>query len=261
MFAIAPENKLGIVILCNSENGGSIGSLYRIILEYAAEIKDVESDYNKSYPKYPDYKRNNYVMLEDEILLKDAGCYAAPGMCYVVEIRNHKLSAKIRGMRINLIPQDDGKYMPQIKILGIISKKMKKVRFYFDDVNGHHILVQEQMLSGTRTIIGDRIVPAEISDKWRKRLGDYSMITNIGIQDEEIFTDIRFEIKNDFLMFRFKINPEGNNMEFPLRFINENEGQMMGLGRYSGGVLQFTTNEYGEETLLVYGLQMKKNIQ
>lgn len=259
MFAIAPESQLGIVILSNSENGGGIGSLYRRILEYAAKIKGVESDYKKAYPKYPDYKKINKVKLADEVLLKDTGHYAAPGMCFIIRKRNHKLSAKLRGVRFNLIPQDNGKYLPQLNFLGIINKKLKKVRFYFDNVSGHHILVQEQMLSGSKSIIGDRIVLTEITGVWKKRLGDYTMITNISTIDEEVFSDISLEIKNDFLVFCLTINPEGQKMEFPLRLINENEGQMMGLGRYGGGTLQFIKNENGEETFLVYGLQMKKD--
>lgn len=259
MFAIAPESKLGIVILSNSENGGGIGSLCRIILNDAAKIKGFESDYKKTYPKYPEYKKTNKVKLADEILLKDTGHYAAPGMCFIIEKRNHKLSAKLQGVRFNLIPQDNGKYLPQFNFLGIISKKLKKVRFYFDDVNGHHILVQEQMLSGSKTIIGDKIALSKITDEWKKRLGDYSMINDMSTMDEEIFSDISLEIKNDFLVFCLTINPERQKMEFPLSLINENEGQMMGLGRYGGGTLQFKKNENGEETFLIYGLQMKKD--
>jgi len=243
MFAIAPYSKLGIVILSNSENGGSIGSLCRKILEYAAKIKGVELDIEKAYPKYPDYKKINNVKLTEDELLKDTGYYAAPGMCYIIEKRNQKLSAKLQGVRFNLIPQENGKYLPQIIFLGIISKRLKKVRYFFDDVNGHHILVQEQMFSGSKSIIGDRIVPSEITGDWKKRLGDYSMITNISSMDEEIFSDISLEIKNDFLNFCLTINPEKQKMEFPLKLINENEGQMMGLGRYGGGTLQFTKNK------------------
>jgi len=259
MFAIAPESKLGVVILSNSENGGGIGSLYRRILESAAKIKGVESDYKKTYPKYPEYKKISSVRLADSELLKDTGHYAAPGMGYVIGIRNHKLSAKMHGVRFNLIPQNNGKYLPQLSFLGIISINLKKVRFYFDDVNGHHILVQEQMLSGAKSIIGDRIVLSEINGEWKKRLGDYMMITNISTIDEESFSDISLEIKNDFLVFCLTINPGRQKMEFPLKLINKNEGQMMGLGRYGGGTLQFLKNEIGEETLLIYGMQMKKN--
>ncbi len=164
----------------------------------------------------------------------------------------------MHGVRFNLIPQDNGKYLPQLSFLGIIGINLKKVRFYFDDVNGHHILVQEQMLSGSKSIIGDRIVLSEIKGEWKKRLGDYTMITNISTMDEESFSDISLEIKNDILIFCLTINPGRQKMEFPLRLINENEGQMMGLGRYGGGTLQFSKNEIGEETLLVYGMQMKK---
>lgn len=259
VFAIAPESKLGIVILSNSERGGGIGSLYRKILEDAAKIKGFESDYNKTYPKYPDYKKINKVRLADDELLKDTGHYAAPGMCFIIEIRNHKLSSKINGIRVNLIPLDNGKYLPQLNFLGIISKKLKKIRFYFDDVNGHHILIQEQMLSGSKSIVGDRIVLSEITGEWKKRLGDYMMITNISTMDKEIFSDITLELKNDFLVFCLTINPERQKMEFPLSLINENEAQMMGLGRYGGGVLQFIKNENGEETFLIYGLQMKND--
>jgi hypothetical protein len=259
MFAIAPESKLGIVVLSNSENGGGIGSLFRRILEYAATIKGVESDIMKPYPKYPDYKKITRIEVADEVLAKEVGHYAAPGMSYIIGIRNHKLSTKMRGVRFNLIPLDNGKYLPQIKLLGIISKRLKKVRMYFDDVNGHHILVQEQMLSGSKAIVGDRIIPSKITGEWEKRLGHYSMITNISMIDEEIFSDIALEMKREYLVFRLTINPEKEEMEFPLRLINDNEGRMMGLGRYGGGVLQFKTNENGEEILLLYGLQMERD--
>ncbi len=260
MFAIAPESKLGIVILSNTESGGGIGSLYRKILEDAAKIKGFESNYKNIYPKYPEYKKINKIKLTDDDLLKDTGHYAAPGMFYNIEKRNNKLSAKLRGVRFNLIPLDDGKYLPQIKFLGIISKKLKKERYYFDDVNGHHILVQEQMLSGSKSIIGDRIVLSEIPDEWEKRLGDYTMINNINTMDKKIISDITLKRKNNLLIFRLKINRGGGHkMEFLINPINENEGQMMGLGRHGGGTLQFIKNKNGEETLLVYGIQMKKD--
>ena len=260
MFAIAPESKLGIVILSNTESGGGIGSLYRKILEDAAKIKGFESNYKNTYPKYPEYKKINKVKLADDELLKDTGQYAAPGMFYSIKKRNHKLSAKLRGVRFNLIPLDNGKYLPQLSFLGIIHKNLKKVRFYFNDVNGHHILVQEQMFSGSKSIIGDRIVLFEIPGEWEKRLGDYTMITNINTVDKEIISDITLKRKNDFLIFRLTINRGGRQkMEFLVNPINENEGQMMGLGRFGGGVLQFIKNKNGDETLLVYGLQMKKD--
>jgi len=258
MFAIAPESKLGIVILSNSVNGGGIGSLCRKILEYAAKIKDVESDIKKTYPKYPNYKKINKIKVADKVLLKETGHYAAPGMSFIIGVRNHKLSSKIQGARFNLIPLDNGKYLPQINFLGIINKRLRKERFYFDDVNGHHILVQEHMISGSKSIVGDRIEPSRITGKWKKRLGDYSLINNISTMDYDIFSDISLEIKNDFMVFCLTINPERQKMEFPLRLIDENEGQMMGIGRYGGGVLQFTINDNGEDTLLIYGLQMKK---
>jgi len=260
MFAIAPESKLGIIILSNSENYSSMRSLYRQILEDAAKVKGFEPKYKRTYPKYPEYKKINRVKFPDGDLVNNTGNYAAPGMCFIIEKKGYKLSSQIGSRRFNLLPLDDGKYLPMFKLLRIIPINLRKVRFYFDNVNGRNILVQEQMLSGSRSIMGERIEVSEITEDWKKRLGNYTLINSISTLDEEIITDIIIKINHDFLVFCCTINPGEQKMEFMIKPINENEGVMMGLGRHGGGTLQFKKNENGEETLLIYGLYLKRII-
>ncbi len=255
MIAFAPEIDMGIVILTNAAAGNSICSLYDDILEKVAEIKGYTE--TKKYDEDGDYPTKKIKLATDN-LKKYTGTYALPIEAYEISLNKNKLEMTIQDTRVKLIPVADSTFIPKVLLVGPLGIKIKQVRFYFDEVAGEHLLIQEEVETGEKEILGQKITLPEIPQEWKNRYGKYEIL-NADSADYPMFEDFELRENKGKIEFVFTINFDNNPTFKPALIpVNDSLAYISGLGRQGGQSVRVMENDAGEDILYYSGYQLKK---
>ena len=255
MVAFAPETDMGIVILTNAAGGKSICKLYDDILEDAAALKGfVPNDNSGDDNVHPSKK----VKIPAENLRHFTGTYALPIEAYEVSLNKNNLELTIQDTRVKLIPVADSMFIPKVLLLGPLGIKIKQVRFYFDEVAGEHLLIQEEVETGAKEILGQRIKLPEIPQAWENRYGKYEII-NADSADYPMFENFELREQEGKMEFVFTINFDNNPTFKPALIpVNDTLAYISGLGRQGGQAVRVMQTDKGEEILYYSGYKLKK---
>jgi len=256
-LAIAPETKLGVVVLTNSENGGELNRIAIAILEKIAQDKGIAVN---SQPVKNQRDKLERIHLTTEELAKYSGWYTMPGFVYRIDAKNGKLHTNIQGLKVNLLPQTGNNFKPQIVLLKAIPIQMRKVSTHFESIANEQIIVQSEAPDFARSIFGQKVELTPITNRWKTRLGIYT-ITNAKEGDLPFFNNFELLENDGVLILQFKVFDDKQPLQLGMQILTDNLAYGLGIGRQGGYALQVTEDADGNEVLRFSGLILKKKLK
>ena len=246
-LSLLPEQKLGVIILTNSDEASQfITQLGTRALELAYETKygaPPTRDTAKQKPKP--------VRLSHDDLARYAGPYAMfNGQLGAITVDGGQLKTSLFGMNFTLHPISVDTFMPKASVaFGLISIPIDTLSVRFQTVQGKDVAV----LNGLPAPFAfERVPSTDISGAWRKRVGMYQTDTS----DEQFnFKQAELATESGILVFKVVIaSKNGIDLEakvtFALQVVSDHEAVVAGIGNGEGGMMRAVDSSDGTE--LVY---------
>jgi CubicO group peptidase (beta-lactamase class C family) len=247
-----PDHKLGVVVLSNSASGGSVvNDVATEALKLALEAKT-----GIQQPKRQTLE-TSASPLSKEDRQAYAGYYTTAFGFAKITSSGDRLRAEILGKRFDLVPRGGGQVGLQYKLLGIFPVKIEQlaeIGLSRANVSGREIL-----LAHTRNqnlLVGEKIAPVPVSEKWMKRIGDYEIVNGEGDALVPMLKKISLRYRDGFLIMKLSM-PEGSAM-VPIAPISDTEAIFLGLGRGLGETIRVLTID-GEERAASSGYVLRKS--
>ena len=251
-LSMLPEQKLGVIILTNSDEASQfITQLGTQALELAYETKygaPPTRDTAKQTPKP--------VRISHDDLARYAGHYAMfNGQLGFISVDGDQLKTSLFDRSFSLQPISADTFLPKANVaFGLISIPIDTLSVRFQTVRGKDVAV----LGGLPAPFAfERVPSADIPDAWRKRVGMYQTDTS-----DEQFDFKRAELtiesgatESGILVFKAVIaskngvDPEAK-VTYALQAISDHEAVVSGIGNGEGGVVRAIDSSNGTE--LVY---------
>lgn len=242
MFMVAPESKLGAVVLANSITADS-QKIAKKLLQMAWEAKNGVKlpGAKKVFVNKPsDFKGTFTTMI---------------GKVDVTEKSKDRYKVRSSAGNFNLNLEEDHRYRLKYRLLGFIPidlEELGEVGLTTEDVAGHHVIIAE--LDNNRFLAGVRVAPHPIHESWKNRLGHYVLLNP---PEPEIFQlkDFELKIEGDYLV-AIKTYSNGALTQI-LRTMNADEALIDGLGRGSGETIRIFNDDEKGEILTHAGLRFR----
>ncbi len=246
---ILPDRKLGVAVMANSPSADAfIHGLAQNALDLALEVKAGRT------PRATGLKVEPQVAtLSDDQRRIYVGRYST--IFGLVQIAEHGASLRAEGMgqHFDLEPGSDGMLGLRYRLWGLFSirpQALADVRVSRASIAGHEVLIG-QRASGGRTLIGERFSPAELSEPWQRRAGEYELIE--GRDDAVTPERVRLRIEDGVMVFSARLAgmPKYKaEWELPIMPVTNTEAVVQGLGRNLGDTIRVLQATDGER--LVY---------
>ena len=170
------------------------------------------------------------------------------------------LEADLLGKTVRLVPRPDGLLGMSYKFLGLFPVSLGELDHVYIDrgmVNGRDIL--KAVVDKNEFLVGERLLPGQIPEKWRQRTGKYEII-NAG--DDTILVDnIRLSIEGGSLTAKYTMPLfTDQTVSLALEPLSETEAVICGLGRGKGETIRVITRE-GRELLAYSGYLLQKKVE
>ena len=250
---LLPEQKLGVVVLANTDTAGQVVSkvateALKLALEAKSGIKQPEQA--KAAP-------TGAGSLSEEALKAYEGRYATIVGVVTISKKSDYLKAEIMGNSFRLVPRPDGLFGLQYKLLGLIPISLGELDHAGigrATVAGRDIV--KANINGQELLVGERIKPVPIPEAWQKHVGEYEIV-NAG--DDVVMVDkVRVRQDNGLFMVDYSV-PLFSNETLSLAIVplSESEAVICGLGRGMGETIRMV-KVGGEEMFRYSGYIFKK---
>lgn len=254
-LVVLPHSKLGVVVLSNSGQEGSL-DLMEIalpVLKLAHEIKTGKTREPVRVTKATDVK--------SEDLKKYEKLYAMTLGVVDVKASDTELELKLLGKTLHATPLSDGSFTPYYKLAGLLPMhpdELKKLKIAFDETgNTPRLKLQRSGVTAMGSLVA--IKPEPILDAWLSRVGDYELL-NPDVEEGYTPKGFIYDEQQGFLFFALEMTSKrynGKIIQFPLKTLTNDQAIIMGQGRSMGeSILVFREN--GEEIIYYSGYKLKK---
>jgi hypothetical protein len=250
-----PEQKLGVVVLSNSESARDIvASLAVGTLKRAFEAKSGIRQREVQKP----------VNAEDPVQRPDLqsyeGWYATIAGPVKITLRSGKLETEVMGKKMRLVPLADGGFGLRYKFLGLVPVSLGDLEYLSmvrATVAGREI-IKAHSISPAKFFVGEKIKSVPVPGKWLQRVGEYE-VANAG--DDIIVPDQpRLRCDDGILFLEYFVSSlDKTAASFALLPVSDTEAIIYGLGRGMGETIRAVTVD-GKEQLYYSGylMRMKK---
>ena len=250
---ILPEQKLGVVVLTNSDTARQVANTIATeTLKLALEVKtgiqqspaiDVVADETSFTP---------------EQIQRYIGSYTTLAGLFTIKRDGDSLIAEAMGEAAELCPRTDGRLGVKYRVFGLIPitiEPLASLGFSLESIAGRDLLIVK---AGTQEqLVGEKFTPVTPSEAWIKRMGEYQLLNRdhdyplfhtvqAGYHDGILFAEIKLTVGMD-RPFRFAIQP-----------ISESEAVMLTSLAGMGETLRFVQSEDGYEVLEFSGYRFRK---
>jgi hypothetical protein len=287
---VLPDQKLGVVVLSNSASAGALVSrvaaeTLKLALEAKAGITQPEPGApDKAAPLAPEEKvaqqpalppggvdvprkpqakggpqpeEKKKGPLTPEQLAAFEGRYATPAGVVPVTSHSDYLVAELPGRSVRLVPRPDGLLGLNYRLLGLFPLslgELDRVGIGRDTVEGHDII--KAVIDGKEILVGERLRPGPIPEKWLGRLGAYEIV-NPG-DDTVLVEKMRLRNDNGLLVVEYAMPLfMKETMTLALAPLSDTEAVISGLGRGRGETIKVVTKD-GEDLLAYGGYVLKR---
>jgi CubicO group peptidase (beta-lactamase class C family) len=254
MLLVLPEQKLGVVVLANSDTAGSV--VNRVAAEAIKLALEVKSGIRQPRQQEP----LQSATLPDAQLRSYEGRYASmAGMIQLTDNSGY-LSTELMGTTMHLIPRSDGMLGLHYRLLGLVPISLGDL----DHVGIGRAAIDEQEILKVRyhgkdflAAVPVRMVP--VPTKWLDRTGEYEIIN--GNSDTMLVDRIRLHFDRGLLLIDFAMPLFfTGTMSQAIEPLSENEAIIQGYGRGMGETIRVIQGSAGE--LLSYsGYLLKRKVE
>ncbi len=246
-LSLLPEQKLGVIILANSDEASQfISKLGTSVLELAYETKYGAPPPQDSVKRAPDP-----VQIPHDELVRYSGHYVMfNGQLGSITVNGDQLETSLFGRSFTLQPVSADTFIPKANVaFGLISIPIDTLSLRFQTVQGKDVAV----LGGLPAPIAfERVRRTEIPNAWRKRMGKYQTDTT---NEQFDFNEAELTTESGILVFKTVLASKNSvdsvsNATIALQAISDHEAVVAGIGNGEGGVVRAVDSENGTE--LVY---------
>ena len=160
--------------------------------------------------------------------------YATAGGLAEIFEDGDRLQARAFGKTFRLIPRVDGLLGLRYFLLGLIPidlGELKDVGLSRASIGGREVLIAR--LGNQELLLGEKINPVPVPEKWLKRVGDYEIVNPEG--DFLLFDHIRLAYEEGLLLFQGSGTLQaGAPVRFPLHPVTDDQAVLFWLGRGLG---------------------------
>jgi len=249
---IHPRRQLGVVLLSNSKEAGSV------LADIAKQALGLLYEYQTGYsaplvpPQYPERHRQDMLAPGDM-----EGYYSTLGGLAHVFMDKQKLKAKIAGKVFSLYQRrPGGLYFLRYRLFGVIPINIRSLAYRGFSVRhlaGETLLISSDTLR-RQEVLGKRIHATAISSAWRERLGRYRILNPLQAVD---VPSGGLMIENGFLIAYAKTS-DGMQLKYVLEPQNDREAIVSGVGRNFGETVDVDFDDDGVETLRFANIVFQK---
>lgn len=250
--AIARESKLGVVVLSNDQASKSfVNKIGEKALELALEAKTGEA----TNPSEAEPAKAQPAEIHDEHLDRYTGNYVVFGQLTPITLNNGHLSLDAFGKHIDLIPVADNKFIPRIKMLGLINIPMSTLSLRFVATQGQHFAVLDGL---PEPFPFERIESQKIPTAWTHRVGTYQAEN----PDPNLeFRDVHLQIEDGMMVASATLSSKGRDnyvVRSALIPVSNDEAVMAGIGNGEGGTIK-AIDDHGTTTLIYSGYRFSRD--
>ena len=246
-LSLLPEQKLGVIILTNSDEASQfITQLGTRVLELAHETR-----YGAA-PHDPLEKTAEPVVVPEDTLAGYTGHYAMfNGQLGSITVNGDQLKTSLFDRSITLQPVSADTFRPKADVaFGLISMPLDTLSVRFQRVQEKQVAV---LYGLPAPFAFERVESAEIPEVWLKRAGRYQATDTTDEQFD--FTQAELAIESGILVFKAVLTPKNGvdpeaGVTVALRVVSDQEAVVAGIGNGEGGVVRAMDSKNG--TQLVY---------
>ena len=243
------KKKMAAIFFVNTVGGMNlVGDAIGNIMK---QVGITQADYGHSYP----YKNQTAIDVSVDSLKAHTGVYVTTTESNVVRFENDKLILNSVYGNFELKPQTNSEFIPGRIYKPDSVKWYSAPRFIFNEVMGYKMLFWQDA-NYKRQPLGHLVVPKEITEIWKSRLGKYKhMVENI-IDGWDKFTEAELSISDNNLL-QLKLFYTSGEYLYYLTIENDNELIFCGFDTHGGETIRFS-KEGQNDIMKLYGLSMKK---
>ncbi|MEL6590473.1 MAG: serine hydrolase domain-containing protein, partial [Bacteroidota bacterium] len=256
-FAWLPEQKLSVVILTNSERGGSLAGPLRskILLEALKNLRELERE-EKEEAEEDESPKIKVKPKADDFLAAQAGYYALGGYPVKFDYNKGRLSGKVQSINAEIVPNNQGSYNPRVKI-GPFGLPQKNQFLAFDEVENQNVI--KIFTTETEALFAVKVEPNPIPEVWAESYGSYLLVDKPD-PDEAYNFMVKLNVSEQdglILIKSVEHEGEGEPMSFGVNPISDDMARVYGLGRNCGGTI-FRYEKDGKRYIRVWGLEFEE---
>lgn len=257
MLRILPEQKLGVVVLANSEGAEEL--VNEVADEALALAMAVKTGERQSYGVVP-AKRSSRSLTEAQ---KEAyeGWYAGTFGLAQIRREGRGLATQVMGRDFELIPREDGAMALEYELFGFFNvgaQTLDKFGLLAKRLGGHELLLAISPTGGG-SIVGTKVRPTPIHPAWRARLGRYEVDPSMPVGDVGVLANVQLSEENGFLTLRFAMTPFPDEVtSLPLQTLSATEAIMQGIGDGLGGTIEAVVGKDGVERIRYGGYLLRR---
>ncbi|MDO4682196.1 MAG: serine hydrolase domain-containing protein [Lautropia sp.] len=256
MLRILPGQKLGVVVLANSEGAEELeNELADEILARAMEVKTGQPQTLGTVPA----KRTKRALTDAQ---KDAyeGWYAGAFGLARITRQGRGLSMQMLGRDFELIPREDGAMALEYELFGFFNvgaQTLDKFGLLHRRLAGQDLLLAIAPTGGG-SIVGTKVSPTPIHPAWQARLGQYE-VDPVPAGDIGVPADVHLTQQDGFLILKFAMPPFVNEVSsLPLKTLSDTEAIMLGIGDGLGGTIEAVMDKDGVERIRHAGYSFRR---
>jgi len=247
---LIPQQKLGVIVLCNADNGGdSVNKIAGIALNLLYRAKTGNTLTRK---KYNPLASKNSNVLPFEL----TGHYASGAGLITINKDGSDYTIDAFGRHFVLKEKANGLFKLQYRLWGFIpwpSSQVDKLVIKPERVDQRQLLTLIQ--HGRQTLIAEKIAPYQIPSSWREWLGALK-ITNP--DDIGVIKNVSLSERDGWLLARFQSDLGiPSNIDILLKPLNDHLAVIAGLGRGQGSSIEIVNHD-GRAHLRFSGYLLEK---
>jgi CubicO group peptidase (beta-lactamase class C family) len=252
-MVMAPEHKLGVIVLTNSSNSTEVVEkvserLMELVLQTRKAVAPPE-------PRQAAVTAPATSLPREDIV----GQYATALGLISVKLHNGRYHAQMLGKSLTLTRQPEGLFAPEYRFLGLIPipiSVLKEARMTTAKISGRHLAIAYYRNQAHR--LGERIEPVRLSPVWRKRLGEYQPVEQDLLLELVKFSSVALTHSDGLLYFRYRVPGWlGMVANIAVKPVSDTELVVEGTGWLMGETVQ-VMQRGGKETLRYSGYEFRR---
>ena len=234
-MVILPDQKLGVVLLANSNTAGPL--VYEVAEQTLKLALEARAGIQAPRPAAVVAPITS-VAVAPAILQKYVGDYSLMGTLAHISRSGDHLQLQVLDHTLELVPESETEFHVEFRLLGLMSVRIPFPNLRFVQVEGRDfMLLRDRVVSAA-----ERIPPYAVPEIWRRRTGDYHIIN----PDKDYLVNLdhcRLLVENGKLLLDIKISGlEQRRVKVVVVPLSDNEIYVFGLGRNVGDVARMESD-------------------
>lgn len=255
-IVLLPEQPLGLVVMTNSSGSTeAVRVISERLLQLVLEQRQPQPAGPAASPRTPAALQAAEPLHTTDL----SGDFATTLGHIALQADGHGYRASLFGKTIALLPQADGLFAAQYRLLGLIPipiDVLDQVRLTTAPVAGRQLAIAYYRDQAYR--LGERIRPVTLSPAWQRRLGEYAAVERDPLLDLIKLGNIYLRYENGLLLFHYRVPGWlGLVADVPVRPVNDRELVVEGTGWMMGDTVQVVERD-GRDVLRYSGYEYRR---